>query len=358
MQASAVLVVDDRCLSATASNAELAYKGRSANKTRSVACAEIFGESLLSRTVRRLRNAGIGTISIVGASIYPLGKLNAGIRYVTAPRSRQCWPAAQQEVMRLYAEGVQTVFMIGVHAYIEWDVEEVLRFHLAHGLPLTQLHDAQGPLEVWAVESEWFSSAAFGCTLPFRYGEFPGLPISCPITGYVNRLTKGEDLRRFVEDGFLSRCETRPQCDEVKPGVWVEDGARVHRSARLVAPVYLGASTKIGASAVITRFSNVERHSTVGTGTVVDGASVLSFTELGAGLELSGTILEGNTLVDVRRNVALCIQDPNLIRDTGVRHQPVIPSRRQIERSMQAFQFADSSFFFRAAGRLSEVFFR
>src|SRR5258708_7655987 len=254
VQASAVLVVDDRCLSSTASNAELAYKGRSANKTRSVACAEIFGESLLSRTVRRLRNSGIRTISIVGASIYPLGKLNAGIRYVTAPRSRQCWPAAQQEVMRLYAEGVQTVFMIGVHAYIEWDVEEVLRFHLAHGLPLTQLHDAQGPLEVWAVESEWFSSAAFGCTLPFRYGEFPGLPISCPITGYVNRLTKGEDLRRFVEDGFLSRCETRPQCDEVKPGVWVEDGARVHRSPRLGAPGSLGASPKRGAPASITRF--------------------------------------------------------------------------------------------------------
>src|SRR5258708_17691485 len=118
VQASAVLVVDDRCLSSTASNAELAYKDRSADKTRSVACSEIFGESLLGRTVSRLRNAGIGTISIVGASIYPLGKLNAGLRYVTAPRSVECWPAAQQEVMRLYAEGVQTVFMIGVHAYI------------------------------------------------------------------------------------------------------------------------------------------------------------------------------------------------------------------------------------------------
>jgi len=356
VQASAVLVVDDRCLSATASNAELAYKGRSANKTRSVACAEIFGESLLSRTVRRLRNSGIGTISIVGASIYPLGKLNAGIRYVTAPRSRQCWPAAQQEVMRLYAEGVQTVFMIGVHAYIEWDVEEVLRFHLAHGLPLTQLHDAQGPLEVWAVESEWFSSAAFGCTLPFRYGEFPGLPISCPITGYVNRLTKGEDLRRFVEDGFLSRCETRPQCDEVKPGVWMEDGARVHKLARLVAPVYLGSSTKVGASAVVTRFSNIEHHSKVGDGTIVDASSILPFTELASGLEVSRSVVQGNTLVDVRRNISLCILDPKLIRDAAMETRWKVPSR-QASRATSTPDFTYSSFLYRAAGRLSQVLF-
>lgn len=358
MQVSAVLVVDDRCLSSTASNAELAYTGRSDNKSRSVACSEIFGESLLTRTVKQLRGAGIETISVVGASIYPLSKFGAGITRVAAARSCECWSEAQREVLRLKAQGSQTVLMIGVSAYVEWQVEELLRFHFAHGMPLTQVHDAQGPLEIWAVNSKWFSTAAVGCTLPFRYGEFPGLPVACIIGGYVNRLADAAGFRRLVRDGFLARSETRPLCKEIRPGVWVEDGARIHKSARLVAPVYIGAGAKIGASAVITRFSNVERNSTVGAGTVVDSASILSDTELGAGLELSGTVLEGNMLLDVRRNVALCIHDPNLIRDIGARYQPAIPSRRQIERSMQAFAFSDSGFFFRAAGRLSEVLFR
>jgi len=33
-----------------------------------------------------------------------------------------------------------------------------------------------------------------------------------------------------------------PRCAEARPGVWIEEGARVHKEARLVAPVYLGAS--------------------------------------------------------------------------------------------------------------------
>jgi len=139
--------------------------------------------------------------------------------------------------------------MIGLNAYIEWDIAELLTFHRSHGMPLTQLHDTEGPLEVWAVEAEWFSTAALGCALPFRYGEFPGLPVSCPMEGYVNRLTSAQELRNLVQDGFLSRCDVRPRCAEARPGVWIEEGARVHKEARLVAPVYLGASTKVNASA-------------------------------------------------------------------------------------------------------------
>jgi NDP-sugar pyrophosphorylase family protein len=98
------------------------------------------------------------------------------------------------------------------------------------------------------------------------------------MTGYVNRLAQARDLRRLVLDAFLSRCEMRPGGREVRPGIWLDEGTRVHKSSRLVAPVYLGRSTKIGPLAVITKFSNVERNCQVGAGMIMerrDSPSVL-----------------------------------------------------------------------------------
>jgi len=358
VQASAILVIDDRIAPFTASDSDLAYKGRTTGGRGPIASTEIFGESLLDRTVKRLRNAGIESVSVVaGPGVGPnLPKLRASFRRIVTERSYERWPTAQQEVIRQSAQGVRTVLMIGVNAYVEWDVRHFLDFHRSTGVPLTQLHNAQGPLDLWAVESEWFGTAAIGCTLPFRYGEFPGLPVPCPIDGYVNRLASAGDLRRLVQDGFLCRCEVRPGGGEIKPGIWVEDGALVHRLARLVAPVYLGSWTNIGASAVVTRFSNIEHHSNVGDGTIVDASSVLPFTELASGLEISRSVVEGNTLVDVRRNLALCIRDPKLIRDTAPVTRWGAPSR-EAGRENGTLGFACSSFFYRAAGRLSEVLF-
>jgi hypothetical protein len=355
VQASAVLVIDDRIAPFTASDTDLAYKGRSASSRGSIASFEIFGESLLDRTVRRLRSAGIESVSVVAGPNLP--KSRTSFARIVTERSHERWPAAQQEVIRQNAQGVQTVLMIGVHAYIEWDVQHFLNFHRGTGAPLTQLQNARGPLDLWAVESKWFGSAAIGCTLPFRYGEFPGLPVPCCIDGYVNRLASAEDLRRLVRDGFLCRCEVRPGGGEIKPGIWVEDGARVHKLARLVAPVYLGSSTKVGASAVITRFSNIEHHSKVGDGTIVDSSSVLPFTELASGLEVSRSVVQGNTLVDVRRNISLCIRDPKLIRDAAADRRWKTPSS-EVGRATSTLDFVYSSFFYRAAGRLSEVLFR
>jgi hypothetical protein len=354
VQASAVLVIDDRIAPFTASATDLAYKGRIASRRGSIASFEIFGESLLDRTVKRLRNSGIQSVSVVAGPGLP--KSTTSFARIVTERSCERWPAAQQEVIRQNAQGVETVLMIGVHAYIEWEVQHFLDFHRSNGAPLTQLENAQGPLDLWAVEAEWFGSAAIGCSLPFRYGEFPGLPVPCPIDGYVNRLASAEDLRRLVRDGFLCRCEIRPGGGEIRPGIWVEDGARVHKLARLVAPVYLGSSAKVGASAVVTRFSNIEHHSKVGDGTIVDASSILPFTELGSGLEISRSVVQGNTLVDVRRNISLCIRDPKLIRDAAMETRWKAPSRDG-GRVTGTPHSAYPSFLDRAAGRLSEVLF-
>jgi len=327
----------------------------------SISCADILGQSVLERTVARLRNAGIRTISVIGGPNLCSVPLNRGAEIIVVRNSFARWPAAQQTVREQSNQGIETVVMIGLGAYMELNLADALQFHRNAGTPLTQLEDNQGPLDFWIVDSNWFSTAATGCTLPFRYGEFPGLPVPCRISGYVNRLAEPRDLRRLVQDAFLSRCEIRPPGREVKPGIWIDDGARVHKRSRLVAPVYLGRSTKVGSSAVITRFSNLEHHSQVGTGTVVDSTSVLPYTELGSSLDVSHAIVDGSRIVDLERNVALQIDDPNLIRDTAPRNgraPAYLEDASHPSRGKSACEFEYSRYLSRAAGRLSEVLFK
>ncbi|MFY9559331.1 MAG: hypothetical protein WAQ52_03785 [Terriglobales bacterium] len=357
MRVSAILVVNDRPAS-TGSIGEFAPQER---RNYSITCAEIMGQSVLHRTLARLRNAGIRTISVIGGPNVPALPEHRGVEVIFTGNSFARWPAAQQTLREQGTQGIETVLMIGLGAYMEVNVAEVLEFHRTQGMPLTQLADSQDPLDFWIVDSNWFGTAATGCTLPFRYGEFPGLPVPCRMSGYVNRLAEARDLRRLVDDAFLSRCEIRPRGREVRPGIWIDDGARVHKFTRLVAPVYLGRCTKVGPSAVITRFSNLERHCQVGAGTVVDAASVLPHTVLGSNLDVSNAVVDGNTFVDLDRNVVLQIDDPNLIRDTAPRNWRTPAHREyalQPTRGKNVFEFEYSHYLSRAAGRLSEVLFK
>jgi hypothetical protein len=273
---------------------------------------------------------------------------------IVAGNSFACWPAAQRTLREQSAQGIETVLMIGLGAYMELNVPEALAFHRTSGIPLTQLEDTQGPLDFWIVDSNWLRTAAPGCALPFRYGEFPGLPIPCPMTGYVNRLAEARDLRRLVSDAFLMRCGIRPGGREVRPGIWLDDGARVHKSSRLVAPVYLGRSAKIGPSAVITRFSNVERNCRIGRDTVVDGASILAHTVIAGGLDVSHAVVDGNRFVDLERNFTVHIDDPSLIRDATPR--PWRSAHRKYASPNGAKSPFEFGYLFRAAGSLSQVF--
>ena len=360
MPVSAILVINDGT-STIGTPGDLAHGERPESSRDSITCCDILGQSVLERMVSRLRNAGIQTISVIGGPTVGSLPKTRGIEVIVTRNSFGRWPAAQQTMREQSAQGIKTVLMIGLGAYIEMNVEQALKLHRAQGAPLSQLQDNQGPLDFWIVNSRWFSTAAAGCTLPFRYGEFPGLPVPCPMNGYVNRLTEARDLRRLVADAFLSRCEIRPPGREVRPGIWVDDRARVHSTARLVAPVYLGRSAKIGPSAVITRFSNLERHCQIGAGTVVDEATVLSYTEVGSGLDVSHAVVDGSNFVDLDRNIALQIDDRNLIRDTTPRNW-WIPAHREYASSPNqgnaVLDFGYSQYLSRAAGRLSAVFFK
>ncbi len=358
MSVSAILVIGDGpsfVPAKTIDNSVRLDRGYSA--PASMPCTEILGESVLDRTVTRLRKQGVSTISVVarpGSSSLCCGH---DVEVTVADGSIDPWRTAQRLLVEQMKQGVQTAIVMVLGAYMEFSLQDVLEFHSSHGRPLTQLFDGDGPLEFWCVEAKWLGAA--GVPLPFREGEFPGLPVLCPIQGYVNRLEDARDLRRLVQDALLGRCEFWPRGRQLRPGVWVDEGVRVHRTARLVAPVYLGRSTKVGASAVITRFSNLEKHSGVGHSTIVDAASLLPHTVMGNGLDVSHAVIEGNRFLDLRRNVVLQIADPKLVRDTTPRQwrNPAAYSDMPLV-GEDSINMQNTHYITRVAGRLSGVFFK
>jgi hypothetical protein len=353
VRVSAILVVNDGPSSIGA--VESTGSSRS-----SYAYADILGCSALNRIATRLRAAGIQSISMIGDAILPCLPSSQDVEITVADKLFERWLAAQRTLREHAARGIDTVFMVGVGAYVELDVIDALKFHVTRGTPLTQLENPAGPLDCWIVDTRWFCSAATGCSLPFRYGEFPGLPVPYLMDGYVNRLESPRDLRRLVMDMFLGRCEAKPCGLETKPGVWIDAGARVHRATRLVAPVYVGRSAVLRPSAVLTRFSNLERQSVVGEGTIVDRATILPRTIVGKGLNLSEAIADGANLTDLSRNVTVQVNDRSLLAAThpGDRtfrsHRKFsVESGRKRSRALEYSEYLS-----RAAGRLSEVFFR
>ena len=323
MQASAIIVIGNHFASAAVCD----FPNRPASVTTS--CLEILGRSVLELTVERLRHAGIQAISVIAEeSSAPLLR-DRDLEIVTAGRTVDRWPRAGHKLKAYAAQGIEEVLLMELGAYAECDFREVLQSHCSARKSLTQLQDSRQPLDFWIVNAAAIRTLPGDCPLPFGPDSGLGPSAPCLVKGYVNRLANAADLRRLVVGAFLGRCAIRPRGREVRPGVWIDDGARRHRTARLVAPAYLGRDARMGRSAVVARFSNVERNCHVGEGTVVDSASVLSHTTLGRGLDVSQAVVHGNEFVDLGRNLAIKIDDPNLIRDTAPRPRRL--SRRQRE---------------------------
>ena len=360
MRVSAILVVNDRPLS-TGAGDDCNSADRLIPSKGPIASAEIMGQSVIERTAARVLQAGIRTIAVIGGPVVPALPRHPGAEVVVADNSFARWLAAQQTLREHGARGMDTVLMVGLGAYVECNVAEALRFHLSTGAALTQLEDKQGALDFWVVDSKWFRTAAAGCSLPFRYGEFPGLPVACPMRGYVNRLADAHDLRRLVLDAFLGRCEMTPTGREVRPGVWVDGGARVHKLSRLVAPVYIGRRTTVGPAAVVTRFSNLERDCQLGEGTIVNDATVLPYTGLGSALDVSNAVVHGDRFADLVSHAAFQIEDQRLLRDLTPLNARVPRYRKfaaQMDHGKRDSALDYSRGWFRAAGRLAEVFFK
>jgi len=358
--ASAILVVSDQLISPAVARFARGERDEIEITGLPICCLEIFGQSVLERTVARLQQAGIHAISVItGANVVsPRHDLNLEI--ILTGRADDRWAIAERTVKEHAEREVEQILLLEMGPYLECDLAEALQFHRAKRNLLTQLRDSQQGLDGWIVNAAVVRMSALSCILPFSEDSGLDHPVSYLTRGYVNRLADAHDLRRLVVDAFLERCAIRPRGRQVRPGIWMEDGARVHRSARITAPAYLGRSVKVKTSAVVARFSNVERNCRIGAGTVVDSASILAYTALGRGLDVSHAVVDGNEFVDLTSDLTVRIDDPKLVRGTRLlrravpEHQPErVEATTPRDEGSQAKPLADFS---RTGVRLSEVF--
>ena len=296
MVASAILVVGTRSLLSPAGDESFSGDGGEPPASP-IAGLEILGQSIVEHTITRLHSAGVNAVSVVHEAGF---SLTAGRRFVP------------DVLMKQARKGFERVLLIRLGAYAEVDFADLLRFHGDGDAGVTRVCDGSGPLDFWVLDSAPGRRSRLNLDSPSDVSP----PSDYLTGGYVNRLADAHDLRRLVVDAFQGRCAIRPRGREVNPGVWIDDGARVHRSARIVAPAYIGRGTGVRASALITRFSNLERRCLVDYGTAIEDSSVLPYTHVGRGLNMAHAVVEGSRLVNLSRNVALTIRDANLIGPT------------------------------------------
>jgi len=277
----------------------------------SLACVEILGRSVLERTVERVCRMGAQIISVVmdEASSNLDSAFRRPLNNVTLHITDEPWAAAAQMLSEYAERGIETAFVAGLGGYVEFDAEEMLQFHRQHRQASTRAFHGQGALDFWVIDCNRTDKTA-------RFFDFwaPTPSAAYPLCGYVNPLAHPSDLRRLVVDGLQGRCQLSPIGREIKPRVWVDDGAHLHRRARVVAPAYIGRASSVREDTLITRFSNVESFCEVDYGTVIEDASVLSNTYVGIWLDVPHAVVCGSKLLNLSRNVTLNVADASMLR--------------------------------------------
>jgi hypothetical protein len=286
-------------------------------------CVEVLGESLLWRTVQDLQKSGAGAVTVLADASLTGAKEQLDESYALVPITwiSDTWNAAREVLTDFQAAGVKTTFVVRPSTYSELNPLEFLEFHQAGGSLVSRvLHEDQA-LDFWTVETERLPQNDDIRTL-LTAGEIGQHRIG----GYLNRLEHPKDLRQLAVDGLNSRCQFRPRGFEVRPGVWMEEAAEVHRKARIVAPAFVGRGTRIEEQCLITRGSNVESNSQIDYATVVENSSILPNSYVGIGLDVIHSIVDGDLLLNLKRDVSLNIADRGLIRRLGARKPSHPPS--------------------------------
>ena len=282
-----------------------------------LACLDVLGMTVEERMVRRLRHFGISLCSVVcdapraADPFTDCAALDSRMQHLHET-GEQFWQTAEQTFHRCVEDGAELILVHRIGPYVEVDYEEMIQHHLDSRNAVTQAVDTEGvglSLFVLSASARADAIELFQSQLQRMRRDSEPFQVS----GYINRLQKAADLRKLAMDGLLARNGVFPNGTEVKPGIWLGPSARVHRKARVVAPAYIGAHAKIRASALITRGTAIERHAEVDCGTVVENATVLPFSCLGAGLDAMHCVVGFRRLAHLIRDVEVEIHDGKLV---------------------------------------------
>ena len=275
---------------------------------RCPASVPLLGCTTVARTVDNLRQTGIHEISVFGGRSH--GNMHPGVVDVES----YAWQSAGKQLRNYREDGLETILILRVGAYVEADFAAFIGQHRQEGQAVTRGGDQEGPLDVWAVDLGSFEIADD----PFSALSEANV-VDSETSGYVNRLYSPHDFRRLASDLMTGKCKSRPRGNEVRPGVWMEEGVQVARGARIVAPAYIGREVRIADDCLITRCSNVESWSHIDFGTAIEDSSILTNTYVGIGLDLSQSLADGDELLNLRHDVRLHISDPVVMRRNQAR---------------------------------------
>lgn len=279
-----------------------------------IAFFDVLGKPVFHRVLEQVARWGISSTILVtelSSAASDFFTKPAGVQHMEA-EPEQSWRAAEAAFAEHVQAGADAVLVLRVGPYFELNADELLQHHCDARNRVTPLVDAAGePLPAFLLSASRRNDAAF--LLRRRLQEMRSTGSSYTCRGYCNRLRDAADLRRLAVDGLLGTAGIAPAGRELKPGVWVGEGARIQRGARLLAPAFIGRRTKVRAAAVVTRCSSLEHHSEVDFGTVVENSTVLPYTYVGAGLDVNHSVLGLKRVAHLARGVEIEVSDPKLL---------------------------------------------
>lgn len=275
-----------------------------------LACVDVIGQPMLERTIERFVRAGVEIVSVLvpakfASAVRPFTNI---FDNVTVQVVGDVLSATSQKFGEYSRDGIENAFVVSASLYTETDLLDLFYFHREAHQTVTRAFDWQVPLDLWVVDCAKAEDLELDNLLLQAKGA------SYFIREYVNRLTHPRDLRRLASDALRGRCAIRPSGAEVKPCIWVEEGAEIHRSARIVAPAYIGYGSQVREDTLVTRCSSIERDCYVDYGTVVEDSSILANTHIGIWLDVCHAVASGNKLMSLGRDVILEISDPSIMR--------------------------------------------
>jgi hypothetical protein len=279
-----------------------------------LAAIDVLGRSLVLRAADRLIRHGVNQIYVVGQvdALKDAPSIPRQVRLVAA-NDNGIWRECETMFGEAAQNGADLILVQRVGPYLELDYEDLLAFHLDRRNRVTPVVDAGGEaLDVFCISASRRNDAAFLFRHQLQESRTPAAAYS--YRGYCNPMLTGADVRQLTLDAFAGAIEVPPQGRQIRPGVWVGDGARIEHGARVLAPSYIGAHAVVLPAAVVTRFSSVEHHCLLDCGTVVENANILPHTYIGAGLDVVQAVVGNQRLLNLPRNVEIEIADPKLVR--------------------------------------------
>ncbi len=282
-----------------------------------IAFLEVLGATVLERVVDRLHDCGICSHTLVSATAHEArpyverARSRAGLKAIEAS-SDNFWDSAEEAFEQFRRGGADLVLVMRLGPYVELDYEEFLRRHIKKKCRVSSAVGPQGnPLGIFLLDSTRRGDAS----ALFRSGlrEVPGQHQRFQVHSYRNPLQDACDLRRLALDGLLEKNSIRPVGREIRPGVWIGHGAKIHRKARVLAPAFIGAHSKVRAAAIVTRNSVIEHHAEIDCGTVIENSTVLPFTYIGAGLDVMHAVAGFRRLWHLAREVEVEISDGKFV---------------------------------------------